>query len=134
MNQRLQSFMMEAINVCTTLDELSNEMKEIKSKAEKHEPIGENVLTDEEMTLYRESRSYYFENKLKAYWTNVSRYENDGKVTYQTFVQWLEAKDWRVPGYMSRDTFLDMFHDELQALYDKELKFTMKEDDDAADE
>lgn len=134
MNPRLQSFMMEAINVCTTLDELSNEMKAIKASNEKKEAIGENVLTDEEMTLYREARSHYFENKLKAYWTNVSRYENDGKVTYQTFVQWLEAKDWRVPSYMSRDAFFDTFHDELQALYDKELKFTMKEDEDAADE
>ena len=35
---------------------------------------------------------------------------------------------------MSRDAFFDTFHDELQALYDKELKFSMKEDDDAADE
>lgn len=134
MNPRLQSFMMEAINVCTTLDELSNEMKAIKASSAKEKPIGENVLTEEEMMLYREMRQYYFENKLKSYWTNVSQYENDGKVTYQTFAQWLEAKDWRVPSYMSRDAFFDTFHDELQALYDKELKFSMKEDDDAADE
>lgn len=135
MNPRLQSFMMEAINVCTTLDELSNEMKAIKASSEKKEQIGENVLTDEEMTLYREARQYYFENKLKPYWTNVSRYKNDdGRVTYQTFVDWLESKDWHIPSYMSRNAFFDMFHDELQALYDKELKFTIKEDDDAADE
>lgn len=135
MNPRLQSFMMEAINVCTTLDELSNEMKAIKASSAKEEPIGENVMTDDEMTLYRDARRYYFENKLKSYWTNVSRYKNDdGKVTYQTFVDWLESKDWRIPSYMSRNAFFDMFHDELQALYDKELKFAMKEDDDAADE
>lgn len=135
MNPRLQSFMMEAINVCTTLDELSNEMKAIKASSEKKEQIGENVLTDEEMTLYREARQYYFENKLKSYWTSVSRYKNDdGRVTYQTFVDWLESKDWHIPSYMSRNAFFDMFHDELQALYDKELKFTMKEYDDAADE
>ena len=135
MNPRLQSFMMEAINVCTTLDELSNEMKAIKVSSAKEEPIGENVLTDDEMTLYREARSHYFENKLKAYWTSVARYkDDDGKVTYQTFVDWLESKDWRIPSYMSRNAFFDMFHDELQALYDKELKFAMEEDDDAADE
>lgn len=135
MNQRLQSFMMEAINICTELDELSSRMKEIKATSDKHEPIGENVMTDDEMTLYRDARQYYFDNKLKSYWTSVSRYRNDdGKVTYQAFVDWLESKDWRIPSYMSRDAFFDMFHDELQALYDKELKHIMREDEDAADE
>ena len=134
MNQRLQSCMMEVINICTELDEISSRMKEIKATSEKHKPIDESVMTDDEMTLYCDMRRHYFENKLKAYWTSVSRYENDGKATYQTFVDWLESKDWRIPSYMSRNAFFDMFHDELQELYDKELKFTMKEDDDAADE
>lgn len=134
MNPRLQSFMMEAINVCTTLDELSNEMKAIKASREKEEPVGENVLTDEEMELYRDARSFYFENKLKSYWTNVRWYENNGIVTYQPFVDWVKEKDWKIPSYMSLDAFADMFHEELQALYDKELKHAMGESEDASDE
>ena len=55
MNPRLQSFMMKAI----------------KASSAKEKPIGENVMTEEEMMLYREMRQYYFENKLKSYWTRT---------------------------------------------------------------